>query len=288
MPKRVFVFNHIGKTAGSTMRQILWHVFDGSRVFMATVIGTHVERMAELRTRLTAPKPDVDAIIAHTGYGVHERLPDGFDYRLYTMLRDPVERTLSQYYFEIQKERLSASVSLLEFLERDLHRAYNVQAGFLGGLHVQEHLDGLELRRDLFDEDLLERAKANLRTHDAIGLTERFDESLLLMGQAFGWPLTQLLYVRKNAGTLRPKRPVLTDEEREAVREHNRLDLALYAYAQELFDEQLRTQVPDAEARLDRFQRLNRMYGRWYPVAHPPVRALARVQRGVRALAERG
>jgi hypothetical protein len=284
MARRLFVFNHIGKTAGSTMRQVLWHVFDGRRVFMSTVIGTHADRIAELRQRLEMPRPGVDAIIAHTGYGVHERLPQVFHYQLYTMLRDPVERTLSQYYFEIQKERLPASVSLMEFLERDLHRAYNVQTGFLGGLHVREHLDGLSLTKDLFDDALLERAKAALHAHEAVGLTERFDESLLLLGQAFEWPLTKLLYVRKNAGRLRPRRPALTEEEQAAVRAHNRLDLELYAYATELFEAQLRERVPDAETRLRTFRRLNAMYSRWYPVAHPPAQALARAARRVLAL----
>ena len=287
MPKRIFVFNHIGKTAGSTMRQVLWHVFDGSRVFMSTVVGTHVDRMEELRERLSLPKPDVDAIIAHTGYGVHERLPQSFDYRLYTMLRKPEERTLSQYYFEIQKGRLPASVSLMEFLETDLGRAYNVQTGFLGGLHVQDHLDGLNLTKELFDEALLERAKASLRAHDSIGLTERFDESLLLLGETFGWPLTQLLYVRKNTGKLRPKRPELTEAEREAVRASNRLDTELYRYAVEHFEQQLREQVPDVEARLRRLQRLNAMYNRWYSVAHPSIRAFSQATRRVRAMARR-
>src|SRR5690606_19640550 len=155
-------------------RYILWRIYGYDRVFVSTVVGKHQARIAKLGPLLDAEPPARSVVIAHTGYGLHERLPERHRYRLFTLLRDPVQRTISSYYFEVQKGRLPASVSLPEWLERDLSRACNVQAAYLGGLALQEHLDGRPPTRADFDDALLERAKAALRAHEVVGLTERF------------------------------------------------------------------------------------------------------------------
>src|SRR5690606_26000574 len=256
----VLLFDHIGKTAGSTIRHVLWRVYGHEAVFTSTVVGQHQERIAALTGLLDTERPAVSVIVAHTGYGLHGRLPQRHRYRLFTLLRDPVERTLSNYYFEIQKGRLPASVSLVEWLERDVERAYNVQTAFLGGLAVAVHLDGRVLSRDCFTDDLLARAREALDAHEVVGLAERFDESLLLLGQAFGWPIRQMRYFEANRGRLRARRAGPTAEELEAVRAANRLDAALYDYARARFEAQLRERLPDVDARLDALARANRFY----------------------------
>jgi hypothetical protein len=278
----ILLFDHIGKTAGSTIRRVLWQVYGFERSFQSTVIGEHVARYHELCTRLDTEYPSVSAIVAHTGYGLHERLPQRHRYRLFTLLRDPVQRTLSHYYFEIQRGRLSASVPLVEWLEQDLERAYNVQTAFLGGLAIEQHLDGRPLTKDRFTEGLLECAKASLHAYEVVGLTERFDESLLLLGRTFGWPIRKMRHFEANRGKLRTRRSGPTPEELGAVRAANRLDIALYDYAAGLFEAQLRERLPDAAAQRRALEKANRLYA----LSAPDLRRrlLKRARHAVRSL----
>lgn len=278
----VVLFDHIGKTAGSTIHRVLWRVYGRKRVFMSTIVGTHQERIATLRDGLDTPRPSVAAVIAHTGYGLHERLPPQHRYRLFTLLRDPVQRTISNYHFEIQRGRLSASVSLTDWLDQDLSRAYNVQTAFLGGLALQQHLDGRALRKEDFTDDLLERAKAALRAHEVVGLTERFDEGLLLLSDAFGWSSRETCYVRANRGKRRARRASPTPEEIEAVRRANRLDAALYDHGRTLFETQLAARIPDVEDRLRDLRQRNRIYALSVPNLRRRLRR--RAGRAARAL----
>lgn len=87
-------------------------------------------------------------------------------------------------------------------------------------------------------ERVLERAKSNLRQHfAAVGLTERFDESVALFGHALGW--SQLLgYESRNRSQNRPLHDTISREVLNKVEADNALDIALYQYAQGLFGEQ--------------------------------------------------
>jgi len=66
-------------------------------------------------------------------------------------------------------------------------------------------------------------------------LTERFEESLLLMTTALGWKIS--FYENRKVSKIRsPVEPRLV----ELIREHNRLDIELYNFATKLFEENLR------------------------------------------------
>jgi hypothetical protein len=125
---------------------------------------------------------------------------------------------------------------------------------------VRQLLDGHPFRPEDYDEGLLAQAEATLDRCAMVGLTERFEESLLLAGSTFGWPTTALRFVPKNRGRRRPKRLDLTDEERAALEAANRLDLALYRFAEDRFDRLLGERVPDLGGRLRRLHQVNRLY----------------------------
>ena len=197
----VILFNHIPKTAGSTMKHVLWTaVGGGDRVPFS--MEFHDERVPEIYRRLDRPLQGRHAVVAHTGFGLQDRLPDRHDYRMFTILRDPVQRTISEFFFaRDDRGRLPADISLYDFLQDDLLRSFNSQTAFLGGLSAHHHLDGVPLRRDQFDEGLLDRAKKNLAAHNVVGLTERFDETLLLLRDGYEWPLRKTLYLPVNIGS---------------------------------------------------------------------------------------
>ena len=120
----------------------------------------------------------------HMLYGIHEFLPQGATY--ITMLRDPVARVLSAYYFvlrrplnplhrKLKRERLGVEDCLRLFPQRN-----NLQCRFIAGVEDTA----------IDDERLLDIAKENLtKSFSVVGICERFEESLILIAETFGWDI---------------------------------------------------------------------------------------------------
>jgi hypothetical protein len=106
----------------------------------------------------------------------------------------------------------------------------------------------------------LEIAKKNLRDHfSVVGLSERFDETLILIKRKFGWRLP--CYVKVNVTKNRPSKGSLSDSTLELLQEHTVLDEQLYKYAQDLFRQQIKEQGIWLRIDLAFFKFLNTLYG---------------------------
>ncbi len=92
---------------------------------------------------------------------------------------------------------------------------------------------------------------------------EEFDASLLLLRRAFDWHLP--FYVKENVTKEKPDDTSLDVEMRKLVEAANSLDLELYEYARNLFEEQRRAAGDSFAAELSDFRRLNRAYPRAVP-----------------------
>src|ERR687883_2082574 len=107
-------------------------------------------------------------------------------------------------------------------------------------------LDGEERRTlrpgpEPVTREVLEIAKKNLREHfAAVGLFDRFDESLLLFKKVLGWG--SIYYVRLNVTKDRPAKRQVPDEARRLVERYNEMDMELYEYARRRFEEAIREQ----------------------------------------------
>src|SRR5690606_10545236 len=83
----------------------------------------------------------------------------------------------------------------------------------------------------------LEAAKSNLREWFTVtGITERYDESLLLMHKRLGWNFGPY-YVRANVTRSRPRKTGVSPDTIEAIREVNSLDVELYEFAIQMHEE---------------------------------------------------
>jgi hypothetical protein len=118
------------------------------------------------------------------------------------------------------------------------------------------------------DEETLTLAKQNLRERFCVvGLTERFDETLLLLKRALGW--RNVNYVRHNVTRGRPRRTSVDAETLSVLQASNQLDIQLYAYAKTLLADKIRAQGPSFSRELmafrfsnDLLQPLGRAYWR--------------------------
>lgn len=215
------IFLHIPKTAGTTLSRVIERQYPRRHTF----------------TIMPTPGP----------------------YTYVTFMRDPLKRVLSHYAHARRDPRHNlypymSRMTLKEALKQKIYVAQafdNFQTRLISGAWHTVPFGEL-------DESVLQTAKENLqRTFSVVGLVERFDESLLLLQQQFGW--RAVYYTRHNTATHR-RRAAYTaadQETLELVHRYNRLDRQLYQFAADLYARQIKDAGPRFHQRLKRFQQIN-------------------------------
>ncbi|MBK8987159.1 MAG: sulfotransferase family 2 domain-containing protein [Chloroflexi bacterium] len=242
------IFLHVPKTAGSTLHRIIRRHYRLAELY-------HTDQQPDgwlaFQQWPEAKRADIRLLMGHVEMGAAAFLPRSAQY--FTMLRDPVARAISYYgharrirehycYEAIRRRQMS----LAEFANSGIDVMMdNGQTRMLAGVLYTVPYGELT-------PDHLQRARQNLETFVLVGLTERFDESLLLMRQLFGW--RNIFYAERNVSQHRLS---VDEAARVAVTAVNQYDQALVAYGRELFANQWATL--GSEAVLHRFQRLNRL-----------------------------
>jgi hypothetical protein len=227
---------------GSRSRSI-GNVFKGGGGVGTAVIG-------RMRNGKGPNLTNVRLLRAHVPLGVREYLPsylpEGRDVHCFTFLREPADRTLS-HYFAIREGGRSYG---LPPLAADATLDDALADGYV---HDNLHTRMLSGQPEPFgevDDAMLEQAKRNLREELIFfGLTERFDESLVLAKRRLG--LRSVLYRSSSrVNTSRPRGDEVPADLRRAAARCNRYDLELYRYAQELFESAPERRQPDFEVEL--------------------------------------
>lgn len=229
MDRRALIFLHIPKTAGTTLNRIIEWQYNPFLIF--TMDPYRIRATAErLATLPESRRSKLQVVRGHLYYGVHEFLPQGATY--ITMLREPVARFLSSYYF-VQRRPLhpmhrkvtTERVGVEDFIRLTPHKQ-NFQCKLIAGVKGNESCD----------QAMLNRAKEHLaRSFSVVGICERFEESLVVLARTFNWEIPYYEN-RKVAKTRHKVEPI----EIEMIREHNRFDLELYDFGKQLFEELVR------------------------------------------------
>lgn len=232
----MLIFLHQQKTGGLTIRLLLKRNY--SRQFHFASVRNVNERYEKFLSLTDAEKKNLDLIFGFIPYGIHDELPQAADYL--TFMRHPVERTISMYYFANRtenswvRERYDHPISFEEFLDVMPRIDNHMTRAFLYGKP-----DTLEaFRREPLPDDALEQAIDNIEKHfPIIGLTERFDESLLMIKRRYNWK--SIHYHPVNVRPSWQKKEPLTKEIRQKIEEKVTVDLALYEYVCKRFENQV-------------------------------------------------
>jgi Galactose-3-O-sulfotransferase len=264
---RCIIFLHLPRTGGVTLRRTLKWKY-APDVLNFETLTKQAESFGEVPL---SERRNLRVLTGHLHYGVHDYIPQRCEY--ITLLREPIARVVSYYYYILghprhwrHAELVRSGMNLDEFVRTSAERGVeNDQTRMLSGRGAGE-LDARSLGRKALDD-----AKRNLERFLVVGLTERFDESFILIRRALGWKLP--LYVTANVST-RPKPAGETAV--ELIRERNQLDLELHEHARGLFSAAIEDQGDSLRREVAVFQALNRVPHRIRPYAPAPVRRLLR------------
>lgn len=234
--KEAVIFLHLPKTAGTTLNRLIEWEYPISEMYSVDPVlfewsYARLRNLPQRRLRKTR------IFKGHMLFGLHEVLPQPATY--ITVLRDPVERVLSAFYFmrgyklhPLYWKLRRNKWTLEEYVERSTRD--NVQCKIIANAHY--HLP--------CTQEIMDRALNHLDHYfSVIGLSERFEESLALMKLRFGWQLKS--YSAFNVTRSRPKRQDLPQATLDLIAERNRFDVALYKHASKLFDEAVQRQAAE-------------------------------------------
>jgi hypothetical protein len=246
-------FIHIPKTAGTTLHRIIDRQYPRrARHF----VYHHHQGVQELKEMSHAQRTELRMVRGHIPYGLHEFLPRPVKY--FTILRDPVERVISYYYY-VQREpehyrydyANAPGMTIKRYLEEHTSlQTDNMQTRLVSGIWT-------DVGYGECTPAMLEQAKENLAERIAVvGLTEQFDETLLLLQRAFGW--RSVYYHWHNVTQGRPRRASLSPDALDVIAAHNQLDVELYSFGRKLFEKQVRDQGPSFAQDVERFRAGNR------------------------------
>jgi hypothetical protein len=119
---------------------------------------------------------------------------------------------------------------------------------------------GLEPEFGKCSANTLNTAKENLRRFfSVVGVTERFDESLILMKRVLGWA-KEPFYLPGLVNKDKPARTAVPQRTLDVIAERHLFDLELYQFANELLQDRIRSQDSSFEAELNLFRLLNSEY----------------------------
>lgn len=228
-PNILLVFLHMPKAGGTSLKRAIAHVYGRHFVDYHARLSADVLQRYDLKS-----SADVRALVSHHGYGFHRQFGSedgamqegdgifqGRDIRYVTLIRDPVERLKSMYYFvttfhahrfyEATKEM--APEDFFHFmLEHSRHEMEEIQCGLLDNTETPD----------------FGRARDTLESFYMFGTVENSQGLMEDLAGGLNWP-SDIPYERRNAS---PKegRADIAPEVVDWIIQHNRNDRKLYDF----------------------------------------------------------
>jgi len=246
-------FLHIPRTAGTTLNTILLNNFKADEI-----ISVYEKDDYDLHAFHSAE--ELKSIRLIQGHLLLQRYAPPMMYgqpvRVFTFLREPVERLVSEYAFlrswpanHLYRHLNDNAVSFREYIE-----SREKQLVYRGKNFMTRCISGMDDSRN-YPVRAIARAKLHLeKSFGCVGIQERFMESIVMLAEFLG--LENLLHEKRNA-LKKSAFPEISSEERAVAEEYNRGDIELYRFASELFDDRVKALGTEFSEKVRKLEFLN-------------------------------
>jgi hypothetical protein len=245
----LLVHLHIAKTGGTTLSSMVKHAFATDEIFETISKDHQVYGGLDLLTYASCERMLRDCDIGAMRY-VTGHVPIGVD-RIFgrpakyiAVVRHPVERLLSYFYFRIQGGdpylKDGKPMTFQHYVESGGDIIFNnYQVRVISGspdLDAPAGLRGALVAGAPVEARHLEMAKRNVEDNFlSIAPLEQITELALLLRRIYGWPMRRLQTEYKNPTEERPRAPNIAPRLLRIIEEHNAHDIALYEWVCERF-----------------------------------------------------
>jgi hypothetical protein len=250
------VFLHIPKTAGTSFNSVLsWEYWSRSS-YRVPFLDFAADKFKELPK---SERAKLSLLRGHMHFGLHEYLPQPSTY--ITFLRRPADRIIS-YWETTRREAATRPESKLWLMQAA--RTMSLEEAIRTGEHIEfdngqvRRISGIKAPIGQCTNEMLAKAKDNIEQYFSfVGLTNYFDESLLLLRRILHWRKPPF-YIKAKVS---PPKPERSRADLKLIEAHNELDSALYEYAEARFISVLDEARPWLDRELPRFRKMNQYYG---------------------------
>jgi len=227
-----FFFVHLQKTAGTALYQRLRDHFGVQAVYPTPPDQGNPRAVTDvgfLQDRFRTHRDQLRVITGHFPLCTAEVLD--VPMTTFTLLRDPVERTLSFLRHQRMVEPRFEATDLEEiYADTTLHDLIRNHMVKMLSLTAREMTAG-PLTPIEFDDARLHVAERNLEEHvDVVGLQEHFDDFCTQLASRFDWDLGKRRFANRT-----PQVPV-TNAFRDRIATDNHMDVELYHFAVRLWE----------------------------------------------------
>lgn len=253
------IFLHISKTGGTTLNRIVEKQFKQKDIYHIRSIDRSFEK-GILKFINFEDKDKIKLLNGHQGYGLHKYFEADSIY--FTMLRNPVSRIISNY-FHIRRDPPHRFYS--EAIKYNLHEFIKNRISPIENENdMTRRLSGMEDPAKVADGIgeivTMEHYDAAIKNIEQkfifVGLTEFFDQSLLLLKKKLGWK--NIFYVKQNVGLNKPKQNSIEPVTLELINKYNKYDIDLYNFCRKKLLDQIKIYITNEE--LEKYRVLNKYY----------------------------
>ncbi|MGB6799659.1 MAG: sulfotransferase family 2 domain-containing protein [Xanthobacteraceae bacterium] len=268
----VLIHLHIAKTGGTSASSLMKHGFRADEIFEWTRHGVEEYTALQMATRESCERQlaafGLDRIryaAGHMPMGVHTLFDRSAKY--FTILRHPVDRVISLFYFLIQLGvplcKDGKRLTFEDYIESrsDINLCdYQVRAvSGCAELDAPPGPPNEVINAPPVEKRHLEVAKRNIEElFVAAAPLEQVTELALLVRRVYGWPMRRLQTEYKNPTKERPKSVEVSPRLIKIIEECNSYDLELYEWVGNRFAEQRRLFEPGLSRDLRVFGVVNR------------------------------
>ncbi|XP_064615295.1 galactosylceramide sulfotransferase-like [Liolophura sinensis] len=276
-PHHKVAFIKIHKVGGTSVQNVIQRFGETNRLLAAVpnkrnVFGKEMKNVVKIPEKLS-----FDLVYSHMQYfnrsAVERIMPQTSVY--FTIVREPLRQLISSFYYYKHVWRFAYLNKIpkddKEFVDYLLH-ADKYEPSDVRDSYTNNRMSydlGLA-EADFRNKTAIERWLRKLDTElDFVLITERFNESLVMLRRRLCWSLRDILYVIKNVNH-RKRKVHLSPKVLTVYRNRYMADIMLYNYSYARFQRDIQRQSPDFQDEVSVFEKMLNQVADYCSLAYKP------------------